>query len=170
MKAQTHEHLYVTRVVSGLQISSPYGYWDTQCPLPAFGCYPTQTVPEIKEGRTPSWHAYKTYCSERSALLGLLVILTQCLNYSICHKSRYLSHLRNQGGDEKHLPAIFFKCKGKTQTWAPVWDMFRPEVQQHKSLFVWGPPWVPPPLMMSEMKQVKYRQAFWWGENTCREG
>jgi len=46
-----------------------------------------------------------------------------------------------------------------------VWDLFRPEVQQCKTLFVWGPPPALPPLMVSEKKQIFLR-----GENTCRGG
>ena len=39
--------------------------------------------------------------------------------------------------------------------------MFRPEVQQYKTISIWGPPSVLPPLIVSEKKQVKYMQAFW---------
>lgn len=44
-----------------------------------------------KEGRTRSWHVYGAYFSEYFALLGLLIILTQRLNYDTCHKFRYLT-------------------------------------------------------------------------------
>lgn len=46
MKDQTHKHLYITRVISGLQISSPCCYCVTKCLSPAIDSYPKQMMRE----------------------------------------------------------------------------------------------------------------------------
>lgn len=46
MKDQTHKHLYITRVISGLQISGPCCYCVTKCLSPAIDSYPKQMMRE----------------------------------------------------------------------------------------------------------------------------
>lgn len=138
MKVKTHKYLYITRVVWSWQTSCPCCCCVTQCPLLAIDCSPGDS-PRDKEGKTPSWQGHEAYCREHVTPLGPLLTLTYCLQYL---SDIQLSPQRDQEGEEKHFSPFFFKHNEKTQTWSPVQDLFRSEIQQSKLLFVRVPPTV----------------------------
>lgn len=110
---------------------------------------------------------YKAYCSECFALLELLVILTQCLNYNVCHKFRYLTWGTREGMRSTYLP---FSLSAK--------ERFKPGPQfgtcsdqksnnakpafsgDHHQFFL--PWWC--------LRRSKWNTSKLFGENTCKEG